>query len=77
MYYISAREMDDPGLREADEMATVLASRQFADWRELRFEPFTSPLVRKAHRAAGVPDAGHVLAAARRADRPAGQVRCG
>ena len=29
-------------------MATVLASRQFADWRELRFEPFTSPLVRKA-----------------------------
>ena len=29
-------------------MARVLASRQFADWRELRFEPFTSPLVRKA-----------------------------
>jgi F-box protein 11 len=48
VYYISAREMDDPGVREADEMATVLASRQFADWRELRFEPFTSPLVRKA-----------------------------
>ena len=48
VYYISAREMDDPGLRESDEMATVLASRQFADWRELRFEPFTSPLVRKA-----------------------------
>jgi len=48
VYYISARELDDPGLREADEMAKVLASRQFADWRELRFEPFTSPLVRKA-----------------------------
>ena len=48
VYYISAREMDDPGLRESDEMAAVLASRQFADWRELRFEPFTSPLVRKA-----------------------------
>ena len=48
VYYISAREMDDPGLRESDEMAKVLASRQFADWRELRFEPFTSPLVRKA-----------------------------
>jgi TIR domain len=47
VYYISEREMDDPGLREADEMAAVLASRQFADWRELRFEPFTSPLVRK------------------------------
>jgi len=48
VYYISAHEMDDPGLREADELAQVLASRQFADWRELRFEPFTSPLVRKA-----------------------------
>jgi hypothetical protein len=48
VYYISAREMDDPGLRAADEMATVLASRQFADWRELRFKPFTSPLVRRA-----------------------------
>lgn len=29
-------------------MAVVLASRQFADWRELRFEPFASPLVRKS-----------------------------
>jgi parallel beta-helix repeat protein len=48
VYYIGAREIDDPALREADEIATVLASRQFADWRELRFEPFTSPLVRKA-----------------------------
>jgi len=48
VYYISAREMDDPGLRENDDMAGVLASRQFADWRELRFEPFTSPPVRRA-----------------------------
>ena len=48
VYYISAREMDDPAVRESDEMARVLASRQFADWRELRFEPFTSPLARKA-----------------------------
>ncbi len=48
VYYISAREMDDPARREGDDMAQVLASRQYADWRELRFEPFTSPLVRKA-----------------------------
>jgi cobaltochelatase CobT len=48
VYYISARQMDDPALREGDEMAKVLASRQFADWRELRFKPFTSPQVRKA-----------------------------
>lgn len=48
VYYIGAREMDDPALRESDEMAEVLASRQFVDWRELRFEAFTSPVVRKS-----------------------------
>jgi parallel beta-helix repeat protein len=48
VYYISAREVDDPDARAADELAVVLASRQFADWRELRFEPLTSPVVRKA-----------------------------
>ena len=48
VYYISARELDDPALRDGDELARVLASRQYADWRELRFEPFTSPVVRKA-----------------------------
>ena len=48
VYYIGARQIDDPAMRESDEMARVLAARQFADWRELRFESFTSPLVRKA-----------------------------
>jgi len=48
VYYIGAEEIDDPELRQSDEMATVLASRQFADWRELRFEAFTSPVVRRA-----------------------------
>lgn len=48
VYYIAARELDDPELREVDEIAHVLASRQYADWRELRFKPFTSPVVRKA-----------------------------
>jgi len=48
VYYISAREMDDPDLRQADELARVLAARRFADWRELRFEAFTAPAVRKA-----------------------------
>src|SRR5580704_4410242 len=32
VYYISAREMDDRAVRESDELARVLASRQFADW---------------------------------------------
>jgi parallel beta-helix repeat protein len=48
VYYISSREIDDLAVRESDELAELLASRQFADWRELRFEPFTSPLARKA-----------------------------
>jgi hypothetical protein len=48
VYYVSTLELDDPVLRDADELARVVASRQLADWRELRFEPFTSPVVRRA-----------------------------
>jgi len=48
LYYISAREIDDPAVRESDELAKVLASRQYADWRDLRFEPLTSPTAHKA-----------------------------
>ncbi|WP_307675851.1 right-handed parallel beta-helix repeat-containing protein [Streptomyces sp. V4I2] len=48
VYYITAREMDDPQLCEGDDMARMLATRQHADWRELRFEPLTSPAVGKA-----------------------------
>jgi parallel beta-helix repeat protein len=48
VYYVSTPELDDPQRRDADELAQVLASRQFADWRELRFESFTSPVVRRA-----------------------------
>ncbi len=48
VYYIGTPEIDNPGLQEGDEMAKVLASRQLADWRELRFKPFTSAAVRRA-----------------------------
>jgi hypothetical protein len=48
VYYIWTRQMHDPVARESDELARLLASRQLADWRELRFKPFTSPVVRKA-----------------------------
>ena len=47
VYYVSAPDLDEPARRDADELARVLALRQFVDWRELRFEPFTSPVVRK------------------------------
>ena len=48
VYYISTLDLDDPERRSADELAQVVATRQYADWRELRFEPFTSPVVGKA-----------------------------
>jgi hypothetical protein len=48
LYYISATEMNAPAARESDELARVLASRQYADWRELRFEPLSAPKARKA-----------------------------
>jgi parallel beta-helix repeat protein len=48
LYYISSREVDDPKVRETDELAKVLRTRQMTDWRELRFEPLTSTVIRKA-----------------------------
>ncbi|MEV5724590.1 right-handed parallel beta-helix repeat-containing protein [Streptomyces pharetrae] len=48
VHYIDTREIHDPALRATDELAEVLHSRQHADWRELRFEPFSSPVVRRA-----------------------------
>jgi len=76
VYYIGAQEIDDPELRQSDEMAAVLASRQFADWRELRFEPFTSPVVRRAvaQLASRIRDASRLPTPAP-AGRPARQAR--
>jgi TIR domain len=36
VYYVSARQMDDPEARTADELASLLWSRQYADWRDLQ-----------------------------------------
>jgi CRP-like cAMP-binding protein len=48
VYYIKTPEIDDPGRRADDPLAAALAARQYADWRELRFEPTTSPDAHKA-----------------------------
>ncbi len=48
VYYVSTPELDDPQQRDADELGRVLSSRQFADWRELRFQPLNSPEARRA-----------------------------
>lgn len=47
VYYIDTPLFNEDELRAADELAQALASRQYADWRELRFEPFTNPQVGK------------------------------
>ncbi len=58
IYYISTPQIDDPRRYEADPMAATLASRQYADWRDLRFESVASPAARKtiAHLAARMRD---------------------
>ena len=47
VYYVGCPLLDDEARRATDELAQVVAARQYADWRELRFEPFTSPQVGK------------------------------
>lgn len=47
VYFVDTPLLNETGLSAADELAEVIASRQYADWRDLRFEPFTNPLVGK------------------------------
>lgn len=47
VYYVSSKPMDDENIRAKDELAALLASRQYIDWRDLRFEPLSSPEVGK------------------------------
>ncbi len=47
VYYVNCPILNDEAKREADPLAKAIASRQHTDWRELRFEPFTSPQVGK------------------------------
>lgn len=47
VYYVNSPVLNANRNHEADALASIIASRQFADRRELRFEPFTSPQVGK------------------------------
>ena len=47
VYYVDCPLLNDEVKRAGDELAHVIATRQYADWRELRFEPFTFPQVGK------------------------------
>ena len=45
IYFIDTPLLNDDELRAADGLAQAVASRQYADWRNLRHEPLTNPLV--------------------------------
>ncbi|HKP74850.1 MAG TPA: toll/interleukin-1 receptor domain-containing protein [Longimicrobiaceae bacterium] len=45
LYYVECAALTDEAQRERDPLAQAIADRQYTDWRELRFESFTSPEV--------------------------------
>ena len=48
VYYVKCPVLQNKAKREHDKLAQVIAARQYADWRDLRFEEFTSSQTRKA-----------------------------
>jgi hypothetical protein len=48
VYFIRVPALEDAALRADDPLAQTLAARQRIDWRELRFEHFSAPPVRRA-----------------------------
>lgn len=48
VYYIGCPVLDDAALRQNDALAQAIAARQWEDWREMRHELLTTPLVGKA-----------------------------
>lgn len=47
VYYVECDELEDASIREHNELARVLATRNWVDWRELYFEDFGRPPVKK------------------------------
>ena len=45
LYYIDHPPFNNESQRAGDELASMIASHNYADWRDLRHEPFTSPEV--------------------------------
>jgi F-box protein 11 len=48
IYCMECDLLEDPALRAEDLLATAIHERQRQDWRELRYEPFDAPDVRRA-----------------------------
>ncbi len=47
VYYVDTPLINDEEKRATDELAQVIATRQYADWRDLQTEPYSSPRVVK------------------------------
>ncbi len=45
VYYVDSPLLNDGERRLTDAVAEAIVQRQYADWRDLRFEPFTNPQV--------------------------------
>jgi hypothetical protein len=48
IYYVDTPLVNDDSKRATDELAQIIVTRQYADWRDLRHEPFDDPEVSKA-----------------------------
>jgi parallel beta-helix repeat protein len=68
IYYVSSPVLDDETKRAKDKLAQEIFKHQYADWRDLRFEPFTSPQVGKTIAQLAV----QIRDALERADLPKG-----
>lgn len=47
LYYVDCPALNDATKRAADALVQAINAHQYADWRELRFEPFTSPVLHR------------------------------
>ena len=68
VYYVDTPLINEKteGTTRKEKLARIIASRQYFDWRELRFEPITSALISKTIAQL----AGHIREAIRRAQTP-------
>ena len=48
VYYVDCPALKNEANRDQDPLAAVISARQMADWRDLRFEPWSNPAVGKA-----------------------------
>ena len=47
IYYVNSPQLNNEAKRKTDKLAQAIHTHQYADWRELRHEPFTNPEIRK------------------------------